>query len=78
MPSSARTWKFRHRRGDFVGGRFSPKSFKELAYYFTETRADIITARMTKEMQELCPLYTRAKVIDGILWGLGRNSAAEA
>ena len=37
-----------------------------------------ITARMTKEMQELCPLYTRAKVIDGILWGLGRNSAAEA
>lgn len=41
-------------------------------------RADIITARMTKEMQELCPLYTRAKVIDGILWGLGRKSAAEA
>ena len=60
------------------GGRFSPKSFKELAYYFTENRADIITARMTKEMQELCPHYTRAKVIDGILWGLGQKSAAEA
>ena len=59
------------------GGRFSPKSFKELAYYFTENRADI-TARMTKEMQELCPHYTRAKVIDGILWGLGRKSAAGA
>ena len=59
------------------GGRFSPTAFKELAYYFTENCADI-TARMTKEMQKECPHYTRAKVIDGILWGLGRKSAAEA
>ena len=60
------------------GGKFSPKSFKELAYYFTENCftekwADI-TERMTKEMQKLCPHYTRAKVIDGILWILGLDA----
>lgn len=56
------------------GGRFSPKSFKELAHYFTEKWAADITERMTKEMQKLCPHYTRAKVIDGILWILGLDA----
>ena len=51
---------------------FSPKSFRMLAHYFTENHADT-TARMTKEMQKLCPHYTRAKVIDGILWVLERG-----
>lgn len=55
-------------------GKFSPRSFKELAYYFTENCAADITARMTNEMQKLCPHYTRAKVIDGILWILGLDA----
>ncbi|MCH5283832.1 MAG: hypothetical protein J1E59_09310 [Treponema sp.] len=54
-------------------GTFSPTAFKELAHYFTENCADI-TERMTNEMQKLCPHYTRAKVIDGILWILGRDA----
>ena len=56
------------------GGRFSPTAFKELAHYFTEKWAADITERMTKEMQKLCPHYTRAKVIDGILWILGLDA----
>lgn len=55
-------------------GTFSPTAFKELAYYFTEKWAADITARMTEEMQKLCPHYTRAKVIDGILWILGLDA----
>ena len=62
---------------DISADTFSPKSFRMLAHYFTENHADT-TARMTKEMQKLCPHYTRAKVIDGILWVLGRDAGAKA
>ena len=58
-------------------GMFSPTAFGEFASYFTENCADI-TARMTEEMQKLCPHYTRAKVIDGILWILGQNAEKKA
>ena len=54
-------------------GMFSPTAFGEFASYFTKNHADI-TGRMTKEMQKLCPHYTRAKVIDGILWILGLDA----
>ena len=58
------------------GGTFSPAAFGEFVQYFTENHTDI-TERMTKEMQTLCPHYTRAKVIDGILWILGGDSVAK-
>ena len=62
---------------DISADTFSPKSFRMLAHYFAEKHADT-TARMTKEMQKLCPYYTRVKVINGILWVLGRNVGAKA
>ena len=48
-------------------GKFSTDNFRKFAAYFTENHADI-TKRMTKDAQKLCPLYTRAKVIDALLW----------
>ena len=54
--------------------RFNERAFGEFAAYFTENHADI-TKRMTKEAQKLCPLYTRAKVIDSLMWFLGQDNS---
>lgn len=53
-------------------GKFNTKAFEQFARYFTENFADI-TNKMTKEAQELCQHYTRAKVIDSILWFIGQD-----
>ena len=54
--------------------KFNAKAFGAFAAYFTENFA-ALTERMTKEAQTLCQLYTRAKVIDSLLWFLGQGNA---
>lgn len=49
---------------------FSMESFRQFACYFTTHHTETI-GRMTEEMQAICPFYTRAKIIDGILWYVG-------
>lgn len=52
-------------------GDFSMESFRKFARYFTTNHTETV-GRMTAEMQEICPLYTRTKVIDGLLWYVGK------
>lgn len=58
-------------------GSFSPKSFEAFAAYFTENYADT-TQNMTEAAQRLCPHYTRAKVIDALLWFIGQDEEPAA
>ncbi|MBD5433970.1 MAG: hypothetical protein HDR35_06735 [Treponema sp.] len=51
-------------------GSFNMETFKKFACYFTKHHVETI-ATMTEEAQKLCPLYTRAKVIDSLLWFIG-------
>lgn len=55
-------------------GTFNMKSFKKFACYFTKHHVETI-ATMTEEAQKLCPLYTRAKVIDALLWFIGQDNS---
>ena len=55
---------------DIATRDFSMKSFGQFARYFTANHTEVV-GRMTEEMQAICPLYTRAKVIDGLLWFIG-------
>lgn len=55
---------------------FNKKSFAKFAEYFSSNFVPEIN-KYTKEMQSYCPLYTRAKVIDVLLWCLGKEIAEE-
>lgn len=57
---------------DITTGTFNMKSFRQFAVHFTEHHVATID-RMTKELQETCPRYTRVKVIDSLLWFLGQD-----
>lgn len=53
---------------------FNTDSFKKLSYYF-ETHLNEEIKNLTKEMQNLFSLYTPMKVIDSLLWELGKPIA---
>ena len=53
---------------------FNKKSFQTFTEYFSKYFVAEIN-EYTKEMQKYSPLYTRAKVIDELLWCLGKEIA---
>ena len=59
--------QFYHATAYEVTRDFSIKSFGQFSRYFTANHTETV-GRITEEMQAMCPLYTRAKVIDRLLW----------
>lgn len=55
---------------------FNIKSFKKFAEYFSNHFVSEI-AEYTKVMQGYCPIYTRTKIIDVLLWVLGKKIAKQ-
>ena len=55
---------------------FNEKSFEKFSEYFSTHFVQEINA-YTKEMQSYCQFYTRAKVIDALLWYLGKEIAKQ-